>query len=121
MKEPVKEPGAHEYEMTRVEKLRCGVAGLIIAGAVVIWFGAVVVFGLEVLQWLKTAAWQTITLQDEMVDMFGPQATWIWRTEYLGVNKIIDWLLAGPLWLWLAVLGVAVMFGGVMCEPPGKL
>lgn len=62
-----------------------GAACLVIAAGLI---------GFEVLQWMKTGAWPSLTWADGLawLNLPVPQVQWV------GLDRVIRWVLASPLW-----------------------
>jgi hypothetical protein len=78
-------------------------------GLLIIFYG-IGVFGYQVIGWLRDGFWTPFELRTEwewlwaVVGMRAPQPQFSW----LGIQKIVSWLLQAPLSLAIIIQGIAV-------------
>ena len=58
--------------------------------------GGFISLAVQALQWLKSAVWQTVTMQDAVGIYF--------ETGWLGLDRILQWLFNLPFAVWLIVI-----------------
>lgn len=81
----------------------------VLAGIGVIVFAAgPVIFSLQCLSWFKGGVWHAFSVQTawDVMDAPGPQVSWI------GLQRIIDWVLQLPLSLALMCVGGFIVWLG---------
>ena len=77
-----------------------GACAIIGSPAIVLW---------QAFQWLKYGIWSDVLIRDAC-QWAGLE---VWPTEWLGVNRIINWILDEPLWLGLLSVGLLIAWSGI--------
>ena len=87
--------------------MTAGVLRAIQIGGIMLAFGGFLLFGSQCIEWLKTGVWAPHTLEGDI------WLGWPWpRVTWVGVQRIIDWLLLDVL-SWPTAL-VAIIIGGAV-------
>jgi len=87
------------------------ICGSIYIFAAITLLAAVAVYIYQGYQWLKTGMWVTIPLY-ELLGWFGFNYSAIDAIEWLGIRKVLLWILEVPLFWALAFLGSVIAFTG---------
>jgi hypothetical protein len=105
--------GVFWLELKRgILKVLCYAFGLV---ALACFVNAVVLVGAQVVYWMKVGHWRPEPLSNLLKEMEWRQP---YTTEWIGVQKIIDWVLDTPTALWMLAATILV---AVLCVYFGEL
>jgi hypothetical protein len=103
--------------MLKCARLLCrGVATVFLMGAMLGVFGAFLRVCVQILGWLKTGIWKPYPLWGMLRDM----GIRLPRTDWVGIQKMIDWLMDTPAMIWVVVMCAIAMGIGAVAAGMGE-
>jgi hypothetical protein len=92
-------------------RLLCrGVAAVFLMGATLGVFGAFLRVCGQILGWLKTGTWKPYPLWGMLLDM----GIGLPRTDWVGIQKMIDWMMETAAMVWVVVMCMIGMVIGTV-------